>query len=122
MKSFFKIFLASLLAFVVLCVILFFVSVGLITGLASSEKVNTGAKAVLVLDLASSYPEIGVENPLARFSDKEDGDKPSLYDVLRMISYAKTDTAVKGIYLKCGSNGNGMGASQEIRNALIDFK
>ena len=122
MKSFFKIFLASLLAFFVLCLILFFVLVGLITGLASSEKVNTGAKAVLVLDLARSYPEIGVENPLARFSDKEDGDVPSLYDVLRMIRYAKTDTAVKGIYIKCASNGNGMGASQEIRNALIDFK
>jgi protease IV len=122
MKSFFKIFLASLLAFFVLCLILFFVLVGLITGLASSEKVNTGAKAVLVLDLARSYPEIGVENPLARFSDKEDGDVPSLYDVLRMIRYAKTDTAVKGIYIKCGSNGNGMGASQEIRNALSDFK
>jgi protease-4 len=122
MKSFFKIFLASLLAFFVLCVILFFVLVGLITGLASSEKVNTGAKAVLVLDLARSYPEIGVENPLARFSDKDDGDFPSLYDVLRMIRYAKTDTAVKGIYIKCGSNGNGMGVSQEIRNALIDFK
>jgi protease-4 len=122
MKSFFKIFLASLLAFVVLCVILFFVFVGLITGLASSEKVSTGAKAVLVLDLGRNYPEIGVENPLARFSDKEDGDVPSLYDVLRMIRYAKTDSAVKGIYLKCASNGNGMGASQEIRNALIDFK
>ncbi len=122
MKSFFKIFLASFLAFVVLCVILFFVFVGLITGLASSEKVTTGAQAVLVLDLGRSYPEIGVENPLARFSDKEDGDLPSLYDVLRMIRYAKSDSAVKGIYIKCGSNANGMGASQEIRNALIDFK
>jgi protease-4 len=75
-----------------------------------------------VLDLGRSYPEIGVENPLARFSGNEDGDVPSLYDVLRMIRYAKTDTAVKGIYIKCGSNGNGMGASQEIRNALLDFK
>src|SRR3954467_6711414 len=107
MKSFFKIFLASFLACLVLCIILFFVFVGLVTGLASSEKVTTGAKAVLVLDLDRAYPEIGVENPLARFSDKEDGDVPSLYDVLRMIHYAKSDSAVKGIYLKCGSNGNG---------------
>jgi protease-4 len=122
MKSFFKIFLASLLAFFVLCVILFFVFVGFVTGLASSEKVTAGAKAVLVLDLARQYPEIGVQNPLSRFSDKEDGDVPSLYDVLRLIDHARTDTAVKGIYIKCSSNANGMGASQEIRNALADFK
>lgn len=122
MKSFFKIFLASLLAFLVLCVILFFVLVGFVSNLASSEKITTGAKAVLVLDLGRTYPEIGTENPLARFSDKEDGDVPSLYDVMRLIAHAKHDTAVKGIYLKCSSNGNGMGASQEIRNALIDFK
>lgn len=122
MKSFFKIFLASLLALVIFCVILFFVFVGLVTGLTSAEKVKTGAKAVLVIDLARTYPEIGVENPLARFSDKEDGDVPALYDVLRLIQHAKKDSAVKGIYLKCSQNGNGMGNSQEIRNALADFK
>jgi protease-4 len=122
MKSFFKIFLASLLAFVVLCVIIFFIFIGFVGSLTADEKVKTGAKAVLVLDMGRSYPEIGVENPLARFSDKEDGDAPSLYDVLRLIRHAKTDSAVKGIYIKCGSNANGMAASQEIRNALIDFK
>ncbi len=122
MKSFFKIFLASLLAFVVLCVIIVFVFIGIVASITADEKVRTGAKAVLVVDLAHNYPEIGTENPLARFSGKDDGDAPSLYDVVRIIHHAKTDTAVKGIYLKCGSNANGMGSSQEIRNALIDFK
>jgi protease-4 len=41
---------------------------------------------------------------------------------VRLVHHAKTDTAVKGIYIKCGNNGNGMGASQEIRNAIINFK
>src|SRR5690349_7917393 len=122
MKSFFKIFLASLLAFVVLCVIIVFVFIGIVASITADEKVRTGAKAVLVVDLAHNYPEIGTENPLARFSGKDDGDAPSLYDVVRIIHHAKTDTAVKGIYLKCASNANGMGSSQEIRNALIDFK
>jgi protease-4 len=122
MKSFFKIFLASFLAFVVLCVIIFFILIGFVSSLTSSEKERTGAKAVLVVDLGRTYPEIGVENPLSRLSGNNDGDLPSLYDVVRMIKYAKTDTAVKGIYIKCGSNGNGMGASQEIRNAIMDFK
>lgn len=122
MKSFLKIFLASFVALVVFSIIAFFVFLGIVGGLTASEKVNTGAKAVLVLDLSRTYPEIGSENPLSRFSDKDDGDVPSLYDVLRLIKYAKTDTAVKGIYLKCAANGNGMGNTQEIRNALLDFK
>jgi protease-4 len=122
MKSFLKIFLASFLALVVLCVIIFFIFVGIVSSVTADKKASTGGRAVLVIDLARNYPEIGVENPLARFSDKEDGYSPSLYDVVRLIHHAKTDSAVKGIYLKCGSNGNGMGASQELRNALINFK
>jgi protease-4 len=122
MKSFFKIFLASFLAFVVLCVIIFFIFMAFLSNLTSSEKEKTGAKAVLVVDLGRTYPEIGVENPIAKLSGNDDADLPSLYDVVRMIRYAKTDSAVKGIYIKCGSNGNAMGASQEIRNAIIDFK
>ncbi len=122
MKSFFKIFLASFLALVVLCVIIFFIIIGFVSSLTSSEKEKTGAKAVLVVDLGRTYPEIGVENPIAKLSGNDDADLPSLHDVVRMIRYAKTDTAVKGIYIKCGSNGNAMGASQEIRNAVIDFK
>lgn len=122
MKSFLKIFLASFVALIVFCLILFFVFVGFVTGLTAPEKEKTGAKAVLVVDVARDYPEIGVENPLARLSDKEDGDVPALYNVLRLIKYAKSDSAIKGIYLKCSHNGNGMGNSQEIRNALLDFK
>jgi protease-4 len=122
MKSFLKIFLASFVALVVFSVIAFFVFLAIVSKFTAPETVRTGSKAVLVLDLARNFPEIGVENPLARFSDKEDGDVPALYDVLRLIKYAKTDTAIKGIYLKCSHNGNGMGNTQEIRNALLDFK
>jgi len=123
MKSFFKIFLASFLALVIFSIIGFLVFVGFVSHIASSEDVKTGSKAVLLIDLSHNYPEIGVENPFSRFSsDKNDGDVPALYDVLRLIQHAKKDSAVKGIYLKCGQNGNGMGNSQELRNALADFK
>jgi protease-4 len=47
---------------------------------------------------------------------------PGVYDVVRMIRYAKTDSAIKGIYIKANSNGNGLGTSEEIRNALREFK
>jgi protease-4 len=122
MKSFFKIFLASLLALVVFSVISFFLMLGFISGLATKDKAKTGNKAVLVIDLNKLYPEIGVKNPLAAFSGEDRYDVPSLYQVIRLIDKAKADSAVKGIYIKCGDNTNGFGASDEIRNALADFK
>jgi protease-4 len=39
-----------------------------------------------------------------------------------MIAFAKGDSAIKGIYIKCEENANGFAASEEIRNAIIDFK
>src|SRR5689334_7860844 len=122
MNSFFRVFFASLLALLIFSIVAVFCFLGFISGLASHEKVKTGGKAVLVIDLAERYPEISVENPLAAFSDNDKYSIPSLYDVVRMIHYAKQDSAMKGIYIKCGMNGNGLAASEEIRNAIIDFK
>jgi protease-4 len=122
MKSFFKIFLASLLALVVFSVIAFFVFLGFVSAITSEKEAETGTNAVLVVDLAKNYPEIGTENPFARFSDKEDGDVLALYDVVRMIKEAKKDANVKGIYLKCNRNNNGFGTSEDLRKALLDFK
>jgi protease-4 len=122
MKSFFKIFFASLLALFIFSIISIFIAAGFLTGLASRDKANTGTKAVLVLDLNTMYPEIPVKNPLPSFSSEEHYDVPSLYNVLRLINKAKSDSAIKGIYLRCGNNSNGFGASDEIRKALSDFK
>ena len=121
MNSFLKTFLACFLAVLLFSVMSFFIFIGYLTGLATKTKERTGAKAVLVVDLAHVYPEISVQNPLTGFGE-EQYDVPALYDVVRMIGHAKRDSAVKGIYLKCGMNMNGFGSSEEIRNALVDFK
>ena len=60
-------------------------------------------------------------DPLAGFSDTR-YNMPGVFDVIRLIRYAKTDSAVKGIYIKADSNANGLGTTEEIRNALLDFK
>lgn len=122
MKSFFKIFLASLLALLVFSIIAFFLLIGFASGFASKEKAETGSKAVLVIDLNKLYPEIGVKNPLLGFGGDEKYDVPSLYELIRLINEARSDSAVKGIYIKCGQNNNGFGASDEIRKALMEFK
>ena len=55
-------------------------------------------------------------------SNSDETETPGLYDVIRLIKHAKSDSAIKGIYLLCSSNPNGYAASEEIRKAIIDFK
>jgi protease IV len=121
MRSFFKIFFASLLALVAFVVILFAFAAGFISSIASSPTVEIGANGVLVLDMSASFAEKQVSDPLANFSETR-YNTPGVYDVLRMIHYAKSDSSVKGIYMKANANDNGLATSEEIRNALIDFK
>jgi protease IV len=121
MRSFFKIFLASFLALVVFVFVLFFFSVGFISNLNFSSTVEIGSKGVLVLDLSESFSEKTAADPLAAISDSR-YNMPGVFNVIRLIRYAKTDSAIKGIYIKAGGNGSGLGTSEEIRNALLDFK
>jgi protease IV len=122
MRSFFKIFFASFLALIVFSVIGFLILIFIISIAATPSKPEVGSKAVLVVDLTKSYKERKEENTLGTFTGNSDNDIPGLYDVVRMIDYAKTDNSVKGIYIKCDDNDNGFAASEEIRNAIIDFK
>src|ERR1700712_4622526 len=121
MRSFLKIFLASFLALVVFVIAFLFFTVGYVSSIASKPGEETGYNAVLVLDLNESFTEKAAADPLAGFSDSR-YNTPGVYDVIRLIRYAKTDTAIRGIYIKASSNGNGLGTSEEIRNALRDFK
>jgi protease IV len=122
MRQFFKIFFASLLAIIVFAVLLFFIAAGWIAGIASSDKPAVGGKAVLYMDLSEAIREQVQDNPLSGLNSDDQADMPGLYDMVRLIRYAKTDSAVKGIYLKCGDNANGFATSDELRSALQDFK
>lgn len=122
MKSFFKIFFASLLAMVVFCLIVFFFVVAFISGLASKEVPVVGAKSVLILNLGQQYKEQVQENPLSAISSDDESDIPGLYDVVRLLHEAKTDKNIAGIYIIANNNPNGSASSEEIRNALLDFK
>ncbi|MEJ7740850.1 MAG: signal peptide peptidase SppA [Chitinophagaceae bacterium] len=122
MRNFFKIFFASLLALFVFVLIGIFLLAGLIGTVSSSKEVETGTKAVLFIDLKETFPEQTQQNPVAGFSSGDVYDYTGLYDLIRMIRHAKADSAVKGIYLKCDDNGNGFATSEELRNALLDFR
>lgn len=122
MKSFFKSFFAALLAMFIFCILGFFILIGLVASLSSTEKPTIGDNGVLVLDMTNSFKEQAIENPFAFLNKSEEVDVPSLYNVQRLLKHAKNDTNIKGVYMLCANNPNGYGASEELRRAILDFK
>ncbi len=122
MRTFFKIFFASLLALIVFTVIGVFILVGLVSSATTSELPVVGSKAVLVLDLSVNFKEQAEEDPFGGLLSSADANKPSLFDVVRLIGKAKSDSAVKGIYILASDNANGFSSSEELRKAVLDFK
>ena len=122
MGGFFKMFFASFLALVIFCIIGFFIFLALIAGLAKSDKPLVEKNSVLVVNLGQPFQEQQIESPLAIFSSNDELSIPGVYDVVRLIHKAGKDDKIKGIYLMSGMSPNGFATSEEIRNALIDFK
>ncbi|MFI5136174.1 MAG: signal peptide peptidase SppA [Sphingobacteriales bacterium] len=127
MKQFFKFVFASMVGFLLTSVIIFIVVFLLIAALiaAGSEK-TTEVEPNSVLQISLNYPvtERTPNNPLSALGFLGlDGDKSiGLNDILANIKKAKTDPDIKGIYLEESDVPIGQATSEEIRNALIDFK
>ena len=121
MRTFFKIFFASLLALFVFSLIGFFLIAGAISGLTSKEKTSVASKSVLLLDLSQHFSEQIQNDPITQLTGSEE-DVPGLYDVLRLIKHAKEDKNISGIYITGNSNGNGFASNNELRAAIQDFK
>lgn len=122
MRSFLKIFLATLVALIVFTLALFFAFSAIIGSATSPSKPDIGSNGVLVLDLNQRFEEQARNSPLNTLFDNPSNNVPGLYDVVRMINHAKSDSSIKGIYIKAGDNENGYAASEELRQALINFK
>jgi protease-4 len=121
MRSFLKIFLASFVALIVFSLIVFFLAVGFVSALATKDKPEVADKSVLTLDLGQAFGEKYQENPLAALTG-EQSDIPGLYDVVRLVRHAAKDKMISGIYIVANGNANGYAASEELRNALLDFR
>src|SRR5882757_3696655 len=122
MRGFFKSFFAALLALVIFTVIAIFFLAGAVGGYLSPKKPDIEAKSILVIDLGQSLHEQVQDNPLSSLGSEDQYDVPGLYDLVRLVRYAKGDSAIKGIYLKCSDDPNGFATNEEIREVLLDFK
>lgn len=120
MRSFFKMFFASLLSLIIFCLILFFLLAALVGNMASKQKPELAENSVLVIDLDQHFPEQKQSDPLSLVTNSSE--VPGLFDVIRMIGHAKADKNIAGIYIIANGNANGAAGSNELRNALLDFK
>jgi protease-4 len=122
MRSFFKIFFATLLAFIVVAILGVFMLLGFIGKAVSTKAVKLSPNGVLVLETSQVYSEQQILDPVNALLRQGPKETPGLYDVIRLIRNAETDDNIKGIYLKADNNANGFATNEEVRNALLHFK
>ena len=120
MRSFFKMFFASFLSLIVFIVICVFIMVAFVAAIASKDKPDVPSKSVLVINLDDHFFEKQQTDLSAQFGGI--ADVPGLYDIIRLINHAKTNDKISGILLEANSNANGFASSNELRNALLDFR
>jgi protease-4 len=127
MKQFFKFLFASMLGTVLSILVLFFIMVGVLAGLAGSssdDKEEIKDNSVLRLSLDYSIPERTSDNPFTNFDfvSMEGSNDPGLNDILKSIHHAATDDKIKGIYIDLSIMPNDYATLKEIRDELIEFK
>ena len=124
MKSFLKYTLASLLAlflFSIICTVIFLVSVaGMVAneGMTASVKDNT----ILRISLNGVLPEQTKDVPFTSLMNGGEEDVPGLQTLVEAIQKAKENKHVKGIYLENITLSGTPATTQELRQALMDFK
>ena len=123
MKSFFKVFLASLIGILVGLFIFSMISIGMIGAIAGSMGSSTPfvlkEKTVLMIELDGTLNEREDDNPMNAFTGTT---SMGMNDILESIKKAKESDKIKGLYLKCKDFSAGIASLEPIREALLDFK
>lgn len=124
MKQFFKFVLATIIGIVFTAVIFVLIIVGLISSAGSDKGVDVQSNSVLHVSINYPVAERTPNNPLSGlgFLGLNAQKQVGLNDILANIKKAKTDDNIKGIFLDQSEMLSGQATTEEIRNALIDFK
>lgn len=126
MKQFFKFVFASMLGVFLSIVVFIILFSAIIVGVVNKNKDTVEIEENTLLHINLDYPivERTEDNPLEDFdfgpfkSQKTIG----LNDILKSINRGATDDNITGIYLDATYLMAGMATTEEIRNALINFK
>jgi len=124
MKQFFKMLLASVLGtFIgILCLSMFyiFMLIALVGSMSKSVYIPNKGGNVLKISMNGSIEDYSDNNPFSFLMTGEE--TLSLKDILDAIDRAKTNDAIKGIYLETGIFSSGTANVDAIRRALEDFR
>lgn len=127
MRNFFKMFAASLLAFFVMSIFPFFILVGIVGILSSTEDevVLVPDNSVLVVDLSKTIVDVISDNPLDYFDfNTLDLKSPlTITKAIQSIYNASKDDRIVSMYIDARSDNKIPTTTlQELRRAILEFK
>ncbi len=126
MKEFLKFMLASMMGFILVITIIFFISLGLFIGLMSyveQEAVVVKENTVIRIDFKDPIPERTPKTDIiSSFVTGSFKTVLGLNDIIKNIHDARSDDNIKGIILNLNIVPSGVTTLEEIRAALLDFK
>ncbi len=113
-----------LLSLFVLVLILIGIAASMVSSLNDGESVSISDNTILQITFESAIKERTDKNPLSGldFSGIHNDKTPGLDEILKSLTKAKSDDRIKGILLELTGIEAGMATTEEIRNALLDFK
>ena len=128
MKNFWSTFLACFLAIVAgsiaLSMLSFIMLAGMVAAFSSDETVSVQYNSVLKIELTEKIMDNPSQNPFSSIDpfSMNVTKSLSLLSVLNSIERAAQDDRIEGIYLNFSGLSVGVGTTEEIRNALTEFK
>lgn len=127
MKQFFKYVLATIVGIVISSIVIFLMFLGIVGAIVSSadkKEVKVKPNSILYINLKQEIVDRGSDDPFKGFdfASFQPNSPIGLNQILKAVAIAKEDSNIKGILLELDAINAGAATTEEIRNALIDFK
>jgi len=126
MKNFLIYTLATITGIIIASLLFFIVMISSLSIMVASgdKPVAITNNSVLILNNGVSIPDRTDPNPFAGFDiiNMTMTQSPGLNDILKNLGKAATDPKVKGVLIENGLMGSGWATTEELRNALEEFR
>ena len=123
MKNFLTSTLATIVGLILFSIVAFFLMIGIFSMIAASEdEVKVKENSVLSIDFSRPIFERENEDTLAEITALAGEKGIGLIEIRKALDHAKNNEKIKGVYLKLPVVLAGYASSEEIRNAILDFK
>jgi protease-4 len=126
MKEFLKYTLATITGIIIASFLFFIIMLGVLSSLVASgnKPVSIENNSILVLKAGMPIPDRDNENLIAGFDilNMDIAATPGLNLILKNIKKAAGDDKIKGILIENGLQNAGWATTEEIRNALQEFR